>query len=90
MLDPLCQRCEAHGRTTVADMVHHVVPLAEDPGLRLVMPNLKSVCYACHGLEEAELTAQHGGGRVGSLELERRVTGSAALRTHRQNSGGGV
>lgn len=51
---PLCERCEAKGRTTPAEEVHHVKPveastteegmrrLAYDPG------NLMALCQRCH------------------------------------------
>ncbi len=53
--DPLCERCAADGRTRVADMVHHRVPVKEDPSLRLVLENLESLCNSCHA-------AAHAGG----------------------------
>lgn len=49
---PLCETCEARGQTTPAQMVHHLVPIRASWALRLVLLNLKSVCIACHPIEE--------------------------------------
>jgi 5-methylcytosine-specific restriction protein A len=62
---PLCETCEAIGRTTAAIDVHHVVPVRADPSRRLDWTNLRAVCKACHAVEEAvSRRAGVGGGRV--------------------------
>lgn len=45
---PLCQRC---GKEPSAE-VHHIVPVAADPRLKLDPRNLMAVCRRCH--EELE------------------------------------
>lgn len=45
---PLCGRCEARGLVRPADMVHHIVAIA-DGGDRLAFGNLLSLCWPCHG-----------------------------------------
>ena len=62
---PLCQDCEAAGRTTVADQVHHMRPIAVAPQLRLVEANCVPLCAACHGARGA-LAGRPGPGRGGS------------------------
>jgi 5-methylcytosine-specific restriction protein A len=47
-LDPLCEECQRHGIVTPAEHVHHIVPIAEAPHLRLEWSNLMSVCHSCH------------------------------------------
>lgn len=44
----LCQQCKREGRTTIADMVHHIKPLKKAFHLRLVQSNLESLCFNCH------------------------------------------
>ena len=45
---PLCGRCQMRGLVKQADMVHHIVAIA-DGGDRLAYSNLLSLCWACHG-----------------------------------------
>jgi len=49
---PLCERCEGDGRTTVAVLVHHIVPIS-DGGARLDERNLMALCVACHDAKHA-------------------------------------
>ena len=49
---PLCEQCEADGMVTPATEVHHKIPIAEAPHLRLVWSNLMSVCRTCHEVIE--------------------------------------
>lgn len=51
-IDPLCEHCLSHGKTTPATEVHHIIPIASAPHLRMDTDNLMSVCHACH--EELE------------------------------------
>jgi 5-methylcytosine-specific restriction enzyme A len=46
--NPLCSACEAEGRTTAADQVHHLKPIAEHPAHAFDWSNLTSLCLACH------------------------------------------
>ena len=54
--DPLCQPCEAKGRTEPAAHVHHIKKARTHPGLRHTASNLLSVCTRCH--DEIERDAQ--------------------------------
>lgn len=51
---PLCEPCEAAGRTVAVQVVHHVVPRSEG-GADFDFDNLASYCHDCHN-------AEHGGG----------------------------
>lgn len=46
--NPLCQDCDEQDVTTPASEVHHVIPLIEDPSLKLEWSNLRSLCGPCH------------------------------------------
>ena len=43
-----CQVCKEKGRFSVANTVHHIKHLTDQPELGLVDSNLLSVCSACH------------------------------------------
>jgi len=47
-IDPLCEECLKHGRTTPVEQVHHIRPAALRPDLFFVLSNLMSVCVPCH------------------------------------------
>lgn len=44
----ICERCKAEGITTLAEDVHHIVPLGVDWDLRLTKPNLICLCVSHH------------------------------------------
>lgn len=46
--EPLCHYCTEAGRTTVATVVDHTVPVKERPDLAFDPTNLKAVCAPCH------------------------------------------
>jgi 5-methylcytosine-specific restriction enzyme A len=46
--NPLCVVCESDGRCTPATVVDHIKPIAEEPELRLVESNLRSLCKHHH------------------------------------------
>lgn len=48
--NPLCEDCDAQGRTTPAAEVHHIVPINQDPSKRLDVNNLVALCKQCHDL----------------------------------------
>ena len=59
----LCQECKRTGRSTPANVVHHIVPLDEDMSLKYTNANLISVCNVCHNgfhdrFNNAELTVK--------------------------------
>ena len=45
---PLCATCEAEGRVTVADQVHHIKELRDHPEFAMDWDNLQSLCRPCH------------------------------------------
>ena len=69
---PLCQRCEAEGRTTSATEIHHRRPVEEaityaDKRQRMYDPaNLMALCHDCHIKAHTEL------GRSGKEATKRR------------------
>lgn len=47
--NPVCEVCWEKGRLTMDKLlVHHVVELTQDYGLRLTLSNLQTVCVPCH------------------------------------------
>jgi 5-methylcytosine-specific restriction endonuclease McrA len=44
----LCQECKRYGKTTAANTVHHIYPIALRPGFKLLSINLISLCPKCH------------------------------------------
>ena len=53
MSDPLCESCRERGRATLAEEVHHVIRIREQPHLRLDWSNLESLCERCHAAKSA-------------------------------------
>lgn len=49
-----CQVCKRAGRLTVADTVHHIVPVRVDWSKRLDPSNLEAICRECHNKEHTE------------------------------------
>ena len=41
---PLCARCQAKGKVTLATEVHHVIKCHDDPALQMDPRNLESLC----------------------------------------------
>ena len=52
--NPLCEICLAKGKTKVADLVHHIVPVI-DGGDWYRFDNLMAVCVKCHGILHTEV-----------------------------------
>ena len=46
--NPLCAYCEREGRTTLARVVDHIVPVRLAPERRLDPSNLQPLCTRCH------------------------------------------
>ena len=52
--NPVCEECEANGRSTMATEVHHIKPVESVPyekdmeRLMFNRANLLSLCHACH------------------------------------------
>lgn len=45
----ICHRClELKGEIVKAGVVHHIIPLADRPDLRLVEDNCQPLCFQCH------------------------------------------
>jgi len=56
---PLCEQCEANGRLTPAQEVHHIKPLSEGGGHD--EHNLMALCSACHsGITLSENNRKRG------------------------------
>lgn len=50
---PLCEKCSLLGRTVMAAIVDHIVPLSAG-GPKYDHSNLQSLCRSCHALKTAE------------------------------------
>lgn len=44
----LCRECSRYGKSTLANIVHHIIPLEEREDLALDNRNLVSLCERCH------------------------------------------
>jgi 5-methylcytosine-specific restriction protein A len=47
---PLCEDCLKEGKVTPSSEVHHVIPISEQPSLRLTWTNLVALCNTCHSV----------------------------------------
>jgi len=65
---PLCEDCEAAGRLTPAEEVHHVTPVSKGGGF-LDETNLRALCQSCHSHHHAAEGGRWGppGGALTSL-----------------------
>lgn len=52
-IDPLCEHCLKHDRTTAAKHAHHIKKVRTHWNLRFALRNLMSVCGPCHPKLEA-------------------------------------
>ena len=59
--EPLCRKCKANGRTSVATQRDHIIPLAE--GGTEEDSNIQALCEPCHGEKTAE-EAKRGAARA--------------------------
>ena len=50
---PLCEECARQGRITAAELVDHIIPIAEG-GPPFAFENLQSLCNACHNRKHAQ------------------------------------
>ena len=57
MAEPLCRFCHAEGRLQAADVVDHILTIADRPDLRLDDTNLRSLCAPHHNALTASQTA---------------------------------
>jgi len=53
MHHPLCAMCEAAGRTTLAKLIDHIIPLAQG-GSKYNHANLQGLCYSCHAKKHGQ------------------------------------
>lgn len=51
--NPLCEECKKHGRLTVAEEVHHILPLSRG-GIHNES-NLMALCKSCHSRITVEM-----------------------------------
>ena len=61
--NPLCVECESEGRTVVADVVDHIVPLKQG-GSKFRLDNLQSLCHSCHNRKTYEENKENNDGKV--------------------------
>jgi 5-methylcytosine-specific restriction enzyme A len=47
-LHPLCERCHAKGRATIATEVHHRIKCHDNAELQTAWDNLEAICQPCH------------------------------------------
>ena len=53
-LNPVCERCESEGKTSMAEEIHHIIPFSQSKNIysreRLAfdLDNLESLCTSCH------------------------------------------
>ena len=45
--NPLCEQCEKEGRITIAEEIHHIIPIDQGGDL-YDYNNLMSLCHKCH------------------------------------------
>lgn len=50
---PLCAECEAMGRTEPANIIDHVIEMADDPSKALDWNNLRGLCTSHHNSKTA-------------------------------------
>ena len=67
---PLCERCLAQGRTTLATETHHRVNCGNDPDLQTAWGNLEALCSPCHAEHHAPEKAEQRGGYSKVIDSE--------------------
>ena len=55
---PVCVLCEREGRTTAAEVVDHIQPIAVAPDRRLDETNLRSLCRDHHAIVTGRFRSQ--------------------------------
>ena len=55
--NPVCEECNREPATTV----HHIIPISENPRLRLRADNLMALCRDCHERIERDRGKRYGG-----------------------------
>lgn len=73
--NPLCVCCLANGRTTAAELVDHVLPVATHRQLRMEPSNWQALCQRCHDTvkREMERRFEMRQCRVADLRLDRLI-----------------
>ena len=56
---PLCEECERNGRVVLAQVIDHIVEIA-DGGSPLDVANLQSLCHACHNRKHGAVSQGRG------------------------------
>ena len=57
---PLCEECERNGRVALAQVVDHIIEIA-DGGDPVDPSNLQSLCHACHNRKHRVKAPADGG-----------------------------
>ena len=52
--NPLCELCLIKGIVVQAEQVDHIIPVSQQPELKLVYENLQSLCETCHSKKTRE------------------------------------
>ena len=52
--NPLCELCLSKDIVVQASQVDHIIPVSQQPELRLVYDNLQSLCETCHSKKTRE------------------------------------
>ena len=51
--EPLCRICSSKNRTTLANVVDHIIPRKDRPDLQFSGDNLQPLCERCHNQKTA-------------------------------------
>ena len=54
---PLCEECQAKGIVRPMEELHHIIPVAKRPDLRLAVENIVSLCRSCHAVAHRQVGA---------------------------------
>lgn len=63
-----CQDCKDDGGVSLADCVHHIIHLKDNPLLALDPDNLRSLCNACHNVAHPEKAFEKKDKKIISIE----------------------
>jgi 5-methylcytosine-specific restriction protein A len=67
--NPLCVGCAAVGRTTLAQLVDHIVPHKRDYDRMWSVQNLQALCRQCHDTTKQRLEQMHAQSLISDEDL---------------------